>query len=65
MWVTDRPCNKWQFERDECFYLARSVEGGSPRQLTATGVKAGSYSLFVANDGPNDEQIGYQVRLRP
>ena len=28
VWVTDRPCNKWQFERDECFYLARSVEGG-------------------------------------
>lgn len=65
VWVTDRPCNKWQFERDECFYLARSLEGSRPRTLTASGVKAGGYSLFVANDGPHDEQIGYKVALRP
>ena len=65
VWVTDRPCNKWQFERDECFYLAKSLEGSRPRRLTVTGVKAGGYSLFVANDGPHDEQIGYQVALRP
>jgi hypothetical protein len=65
VWVTDRPCNKWQFERDECNYLAKSAEGSRPRQLTATGVKAGEYSLFVANDGPNDEQVGYRVTLTP
>jgi hypothetical protein len=65
IWVTDRVCNKWQFERDECFYLTKSVEGTRPRQLTATGVKAGGYSLFVANDGPHDEQVGYKVALRP
>jgi hypothetical protein len=63
VWVTDRPCNKWQFERDECNYLVQSAEGARPRQLTATGVKAGEYSLFVANDGPHDEQVGYQVAL--
>jgi len=65
VWVTDRQCTKWQFERDECFYLTKSLEGSSPRKLTATGVKAGEYSLVVANDGPNDEQIGYQVYLTP
>jgi len=65
VWVTDRLCNPWQFERDECFYLTKSLEGGSPRRLTATGVKAGSYSLFVANDGPNDEQVSYLVTLTP
>ena len=65
VWVTDRPCNQWQFERDECNYLVKSLEGGRPRKLTAAGVKAGGYSLFVANDGPNDEQIGYQVMLTP
>jgi hypothetical protein len=63
--VTDRPCTKWQFERDECDYITKSLEGSSPRRLTATGVKAGAYSLFVANDGPHDEQIGYQVMLTP
>ena len=65
VWVTDRLCNKWQFERDECFYLTRSLEGSRPRMFTVTGVEAGGYSLFVANDGPHDEQIGYEVLLRP
>ena len=65
VWVTDRRCTKWQFERDDCDYLTKSLEGSSPRKLTATGVKAGMYSLFVANDGPHDEQIGYQVTLTP
>jgi len=63
VWVTDRPCSPAQFERDECGYLAKSLEGGSPRRLTAAGVPAGGYSLFVANDGPNDEQIGYRVTI--
>jgi hypothetical protein len=65
VWVTDRACNKWQFERDECNYLAKSAEGARPRQLTAPGVKAGEYSLFVANDGPYDEQVGYKVTVTP
>jgi hypothetical protein len=65
VWVTDRPCNKWQFERDECFYLAKSVEGPRPRTLTASGVKTGTYTLFVANDGPHDEVVDYKVALLP
>ena len=65
VWATNRPCNRWQFERDECFYLTKSLEGPRPRTLTASGVEAGGYSLFVANDGPHDEQIGYEVFLTP
>ena len=65
VWVTDRVCNPWQFERDECFYLAKSLEGARPRTLTAGGVKSGTYSLFVANDGPHEETIGYRVTLLP
>jgi hypothetical protein len=65
VWVTDRPCNKWQFERDECFYIAKSGEGARPRVLTASGVKAGKYTVFVANDGPYDEVVGYEVTLLP
>jgi hypothetical protein len=63
VWVTDRACNKWQFERDECFYLTKSLEGPRPRKLQATGVRVGSYTLFVANDGPHDEQIDCRVTL--
>ena len=65
VWVTNRVCNRWQFERDECFYLTKSLEGPRPRTLTVSGVEAGGYSLFVANDGPHDEQIGYEVFLTP
>jgi hypothetical protein len=65
VWVTNRLCNRWQFERDECFYLTKSLVGPRPRTLTAPGVEAGGYSLFVANDGPHDEQIGYEVFLTP
>ncbi len=65
VWVTDRQCNKWQFDRDECFYLTKSLEGPRPRTLTASGVKAGTYTLFVANDGPHDEVVDYKVTLLP
>lgn len=65
VWVTDRQCNKWQFERDECFYITKSGEGARPRVLTASGVKAGTYTLFVANDGPYDEVVAYKVTLLP
>jgi hypothetical protein len=65
VWVTDRVCNPWQFQRDECFYLAKSVEGARPRVVSATGVKTGTYTLFVSNDGPFDEEIGYKVTLLP
>jgi hypothetical protein len=62
-WVTDRQCTRWQFERDECDYLTKSLDGPRPRGLTASGVEAGTYSLFVANDGPHDEEIGCEVFL--
>jgi hypothetical protein len=65
VWVTDRQCNKWQFEKDHCFYLTKSLAGPRPRTLTARGVEKGTYSLFVANDGPHEEQVGYEVRLKP
>ena len=65
VWVTDRLCNKWQFERDECFYLAKSIEGPRPRTLSASAVKTGTYTLFVANDGPHDEVVTYKVTLLP
>ncbi len=65
VWVTERQCNKYQFERDECFYLTKSLEGPRPRTLTASGVKPGTYTLFVSNDGPNDEVVGYKVTLLP
>ncbi len=65
LWVTDHVCSYRQFERDDCDYLARSVEGGKPRKVTASNVAEGEYSLFVSNEGPGDEVISWKVVLLP
>ena len=65
-WVTDRKCNRWQFERDECFYLVKSLEGPNPRKMTAHGVAPGTYTLFAANDNKrDDEEMDFEIVLTP
>ena len=44
-------------------YLAKSLEGPMPRVVSATNVAAGTYSVFIANDGPHDEQLTWKVTL--
>jgi hypothetical protein len=65
VWLTDRQCSPQLFQQDRCDYLAKSLEGGKPRVIRATNVAAGTYSVFVANDGPGDEQVSWQVTLAP
>jgi hypothetical protein len=65
VWLTDRQCSPQLFQQDRCDYLAKSLEGGKPRVIRATNVPAGTYSVFVANDGPADEQVSWQVTLAP
>jgi len=65
-WVTDRQCTRWQFERDECFYLVKSLAGPNPRHMTATGVPAGTYTLFAANDTKRvEETMTWEITLTP
>lgn len=63
MWLTNRQCNYNLFEADGCDYLVKSLGGSKPRTMSASSVKAGTYSLFIANDGPHDEQVSYTVSL--
>jgi hypothetical protein len=63
VWLTDRQCSPQLFQSDSCTYLAKSLEGAKPRVISATGVAAGTYSVFVANDGPRDEQVSWKVTL--
>lgn len=63
LWLTDRQCNFNLFQADGCDYLVKSVAGPKPRTMSASGVKAGTYTLFIANDGPHDEQLTYSVSL--
>jgi len=65
-WVTDRQCNRWQFERDECFYLVKSLQGPNPRRMTASDVPPGTYTLFAAIDTPRvEETMTWEVALTP
>jgi hypothetical protein len=66
IWVTDRQCNRWQFERDQCFYLVKSLEGPNPRRLAARGVPPGTYTLFAHNATQRVvEEMTYEVVLTP
>ena len=42
----------------------KSLEGSKPRVMSATSVPAGTYSLFIANDGPHDEQVALEGHAR-
>ena len=64
VWLTDRQCSPQLFQSDSCTYLAKSLEGPKPRVIRASSVAAGTYSVFVANDGPHDpELITWKVTL--
>jgi hypothetical protein len=65
MWLTDRKCSFTMFDRDDCDYLVKSLEGSKPRVMTSPSVGPGTYTLFVANDGPGDDQVSYKVTLAP
>jgi hypothetical protein len=65
VWLTDRQCSPQFFQQDRCDYLTKSLSGSDPRVLRATGVAAGTYSVFVANDGPRAEQLTWRVTLAP
>lgn len=64
-WLTDRKCSRQMFDNDACTYLTKSIEGTSPRRATVASVAPGTYTFFVANDGPQDDQVRYSVVLKP
>jgi hypothetical protein len=65
MWLTDRPCSFQMFDRDACEFLVKSVEGTNQKTMSAASVQPGTYTLFVANDGPADGSVSYTVTLTP
>jgi hypothetical protein len=64
-WLTDRKCSRQMFDNDSCNYLTKSLGGPTPRRATVPLVKLGTYTFFVANDGPHDEQVRYRIVLTP
>ena len=64
-WLTDRKCSRQWFENDGCDYLTKSLGGTSPRKGTLASVAPGTYTFFIANDGPLDDQVTYSIVLTP
>jgi hypothetical protein len=64
VWLAKGQCTFEQFEADSCQYLTQSqVSRPKPRILSVPAVSPGTYTLIVANWGPNDESLSYQVVL--
>jgi hypothetical protein len=64
-WLTDRKCSRQMFDNDACSYLTKSIEGSSPRTGTVPSVEPGTYTFFIANDGPLDDYVTYSIELTP
>ena len=64
IWVAKGQCTFEQFEGDTCEYVTQSlVPRPKPRILSLPAAPAGVYTLIVANWGPRDESVSYQIVL--
>jgi len=55
------PCSADQLSNNQCIFMATDVSVIKPKKLTLTNLTAGTYTLVIANAGPNAESLSYQV----
>ena len=59
-------CSFAQFIADQCAFAASSTSTtAKPERVRLANQPAGTYTLVVANFGPDDESIAYQVVFTP
>lgn len=59
-------CSLEQLQADQCRLLAFAVSStAKPERLQLAAAAAGSYTLLVENNGPDNESVSYQVVLTP
>jgi len=64
VWLAKGQCSFEEFEADTCQYATQSlVSRPKPRILSVPAAAAGTYTLIVANWGPKDESLSYQIVL--
>jgi hypothetical protein len=58
------PCTLETFNNRTCGFITTAESTSTkPERLTAPGLAAGTYTLYVANFGDTDESVAYQVTL--
>jgi hypothetical protein len=58
------PCTLEAINNRTCGYIATGESSSAkPERLTAPGLAAGTYTLYVGNRGATDESVAYQVTL--
>jgi len=65
VWIATGQCTAELFGAERCTFATSSFSGPRPRTVTLTGAAAGTYTLVVANLGPDDEAISVQVVFTP
>jgi hypothetical protein len=60
VWIATGACNFDQFVADQCSFAAMGFSG-KPRRVSATNQAPGPYTLAIANFGPHDEALAFQV----
>jgi hypothetical protein len=64
VWLAKGQCTFEEFEADTCQYATQSlVSRPKPRILSVPAATAGAYTLIIANWGPKDESLSYQIVL--
>jgi hypothetical protein len=64
VYVTPATCSFEQLIADQCSVLGFSESvTAKPERVRITNVAAGNYILWVANAGPGDDRLSYQVIL--
>jgi hypothetical protein len=62
VYLTPGSCTFTQLTANQCTMLAFSESvTAKPERVRATNVAVGAYTLWVANAGPGDETLSYQV----
>jgi hypothetical protein len=64
--IVSGECSLEQFDAGRCPVLA--VAAGTtakPERLTVPAAAPGTYTLFIGNEGPEDESLSFQVVLTP
>jgi hypothetical protein len=65
VWIATGQCTAELFGAEQCTFATSSFAGAKPRVLTLTGAAAGTYTLVMANLGPDDEAVSVQVVFTP